>query len=323
MVKKKFIIVSLIIFSFNILIFPQNKVGTTSFQFLEVMTSARGTALGESYGAVVDNSEAVFWNPAALTRINNMDVSLGYTQWLFGTSHYSFAGAYTIGRWGTIGIQGLYTNLGNIEVTTVNALGFIGDNYNPGLTGQVINPHQYVIGISYAKDLTDKFAFGLTAKYAEEDLIVMSKGTICFDGGFTFNTGYKSIRIAASIRNFGPQVTYVTTSYPLPQLFNIGIAGYLFSPTDGLLVNIPNQSLQITFDLIQPRDYNQQTSLGLEYSYENMVFLRGGYKFNGDQEGISAGVGINYNRYRIDYSFTNYGSFLGDVYRFTVGFELK
>ena len=323
MVKEKFLITALIIFSINISVYSQNKVGTTSFQFLEVMTSARGTALGDSYGPVVDNSEAVFWNPAALTNVTGMDVSLGYTQWFFGISHYSFAGAYTIGSWGTIGLQGMYTNIGDIEVTSVDALGFIGDNYNPGLTGQVISPYQLVAGISFAKDLTDKFAFGITAKYAREDLIVMSKGIVCFDGGFTFNTGYRSVRIAASIRNFGPQIKYVNTSYPLPQTFNIGISGYLFSPDDALLMNIPNQSLLFTFDLTQPRDYNQQNSMGIEYSFDDLVYLRGGYKFNGDQEGLTAGVGLKYNKYRVDYSYSNYGAYLGNVHRFTVGFDLK
>ncbi len=322
MLKEKFLIAALIIFSINISVLAQNKVGTTSFQFLEVMTSARGTALGDSYGAVVDNSEAVFWNPAALTKVMNMDLSLGYTQWFFGISHYSFAAAYSVGNWGTIGLQGMYTNIGDIEVTSVDALGFVGDNYNPGLTGQVISPYQFVAGISYAKDLTDKFAFGLTAKYAREDLIVMSKGIICFDGGFTFNTGYRSIRLAASIRNFGPQIKYVNTSYPLPQTFNIGISGYLFSPGDALLMNIPGQSLLFTFDLTQPRDFNQQNSIGLEYSFEDLVFLRGGYKFNGDQQGVTAGLGLKYNKYRVDYSYTNYGAYLGNIHRFTIGFDL-
>ncbi len=322
MVKEKFLIAVLILFLINISVFSQNKVGTTSFQFLDVMTSARGTALGDSYGSIVDNSEAVFWNPAALTKVTDMDISIGYTPWLFGIDQYSFSGAYTIEDLGTIGLQAMYVNIGEIEVTRVDALGFIGDNYNPGLTGQIIKPNELVIGISFAKDLTDKFAFGLTAKYAREDLIVMSKGIVCFDGGFTFNTGYKTVKIAASIRNFGPQIKYISTSYPLPQTFNIGISGYLFSPNNALLMNIPDQSLLFTYDLIQPRDYNQQNCAGLEYSFENIVYLRGGYKFNGDQAGLTAGVGIKYNNYRIDYSYSSYGTYLGDIHRFTVGFEL-
>lgn len=323
MIKEKILIIVLMIFLISISAYSQNKVGTTSFQFLEVMTSARGTALGNSYGSVVDNSEAVFWNPAALTKVSNIDISLGYTQWFFDVNHFSFSGAYNIENWGTVGLQAVYTDIGDIEVTSVDALGFIGDNYNPGLTGQTIRPYQYVIGISFAKELTDKFAFGLTAKYAREDLIQMNKSIVCFDGGFTFNTNFKSIRVAASIRNFGPEIKYVNTSYPLPQTFNIGISSYIFSPNEALITSIPNQSLLITYDLIQPRDYNQQNSIGLEYSFYNILYLRGGYKFNGDQEGLTAGIGLNYSNYRVDYSYVDYGSFLGNIHRFTVGFDLK
>jgi len=57
----------------NLSLFAQgqgiDKVGTTSFQFLKVMPDARSTALGEAFTSVVSTSEAVFWNPAALTRI--------------------------------------------------------------------------------------------------------------------------------------------------------------------------------------------------------------------------------------------------------------
>lgn len=87
-------------------------------------------------------------------------------------------------------------------------------------------------------------------------------------------------------------------------------------------MNIPGQSLLFTFDLTQPRDFNQQNSIGLEYSFEDLVFLRGGYKFNGDQQGVTAGLGLKYNKYRVDYSYTNYGAYLGNIHRFTIGFDL-
>lgn len=323
MIKKKFLFAAIIICSLNNLVFAQGKVGTTSFQFLEVMTSARATAMGEAFSSAADNSEAVFWNPAALTNVKSFDASVGFTQWFFDIKHFSFSAAYSIDGWGTFGLQGLYTDVGEIEVTTVSALGFIGDTYNPGLTGEVIRPHASVIGLSFAKNLTDKFAFGLTVKYVSEDLVVKSKGVVAFDGGLTFNTGYKSIKLGASVRHFGPEVKYIDKSYPLPQTFNIGISGYLFSPNDALLGNIGNQSILISYDLIQPRDYNQQYGLGMEYAFNNMFFLRGGYKFNGDQEGFSGGIGIHYNNYRLDYSYTDYGAYLSAVHRITLGFVIK
>ena len=320
--NKIFSILFLVIIMFSIPAVGQ-KVGTTSFQFLSVMADARGTAMAGAFSSIANNSEAVYWNPAGLTLVDNFDFSVSYLRWFFDINHYSFAAAYNLNDFGTVAVEGLYTDIGQIEVTRVDALGLIGETYNPGLTGEVIRPHQAAIGISYANQLTDKFAFGITAKYAYEDLVVESKGSFVFDGGLIFNTGFRTIKIAASIRQFGPDIKYLSKSYPLPQTFNIGISGYLISPSDGLITNAGQQKLLLSYDMIQPRDYDQQHGIGIEYSFNDMIFLRGGYRFNGDQQGVSGGLGFMFNDYRVDYSYTDYGDYLNAVHRFTVGFNLK
>lgn len=307
---------------FTITAFGQ-KVGTTSFQFLSVMTDARGSAMAGAFSSVANNSEAVFWNPAGLTSVKNFDFSISYLRWFLDINHYAFAAAYNLSGIGTIGIEGIYTDVGEIEVTRVSSLGYVDGVYNPGLTGEVIKPHQAVLGISFAKELTDKFAFGITAKYAYEDLVVENKGSFVFDGGLTFNTGFRTIKIAATVRQFGPDIKYLSKSYPLPQTFNIGISSYLITSSDGLLINASNQKLLLSYDMIQPRDYDQMHGVGLEYSFNDMIFLRGGYKFNGDQQGLSGGFGLIYDNYRVNYSYVDYGEFLNAVHRFTIGFNLK
>ena len=66
----------------------------------------------------------------------------------------------------------MVNDLGDIPVTRVDYL-FRDEsgNYNPGLTGETISPGSQVFGLSYGKELTDKFSFGITAKYAIEDLV--------------------------------------------------------------------------------------------------------------------------------------------------------
>jgi len=64
-------------------------------------------------------------------------------------------------------------------------------------------------------------------------------------------------------------------------------------------------------------------TVGLEYGYQGMLYLRGGYSFNSDQEKLSAGLGLKYQNYRIDYSFNDYGEYLNSVHRVTVGFEIN
>ena len=319
----KFLILFFFLFLLSSRSFPFEKVGTTSFQFLKVMTSARGTALGGAFTTLVNNSEAVFWNPAGLTRVSGFDASFSFVDYFMDVVHYSFSAAYTVDGLGTFGFQGLLTDVGDIEVTTVSALGFVGNKYNPGLTGEIISPSSTVLGISFAKNLTDKFSFGLTAKYVSENLVYEKADALVFDGGLIFNTGFRSVVIGASLRHFGPQVIFIDKKYPLPQTFNISISGKLFSAGDALISSLENHSLLIAYDMIQPRDFDQQHAIGMEYSFNNMVYLRGGYKFNSDQESISAGIGIKYNDYRVDYSYDEFGDYLDSVHRVTVGLEIN
>lgn len=315
-----YIIVLLVFLQGNV--FAQ-KVGTTSFQFLKIMTDARSTGMGEAFSSAVNNSAAVFWNPGALTKIQNLDFSVSYLDWLLDVTHTSFSGAYRIEGIGVLGFQALVTNVGEINVTRVDQLRFIGDTYNPGLTGETLNPSSMALGLSFAKKLTDKFSFGLTTKYVREDLDVQSKSAIVFDAGLIFQTGYKSLELSAVIRHFGPEIKYIDNSYPLPQTFNLGLSGYLISGNDFFIFPSENNSLLFAYDLSHPRDYNQQHHLGLEYSFNNLIFLRGGYKINYDEEALTFGFGVNVSSLRVDYSYGNFGDYFDAVHRFSLGFNFN
>ncbi|MFC1483424.1 PorV/PorQ family protein [Candidatus Neomarinimicrobiota bacterium] len=298
------------------------KVGTTSYQFLKVMTDARSTAMGEAFSAVASSSMAVFWNPAALTRVPRLDLAFSHADWFLDAGHFSFVAAYMFPGVGTFGFQGLTIDYGDIEETRVDQLGFRGDTYHPGLTGRVLKPGANAFGISFARSLTDKFSFGLTMKYVTEDLEIKATSTVMFDAGITYNTGYRSLVLGAAIRHFGPEVTYVDEGFPLPQTLNLGIAAYLIAPQNSLFRISEHQSLLVALDMVQPRDYDQQYNAGLEYGLYDLLFLRGGYKINYDTAGLCLGAGVKVRNIRIDYSYNDHGQYLGSVHRFTIGAKI-
>ncbi len=304
-----------------------HKVGTTSFQFLKVMPDARSTAMGEAYTAVVNNSEAIFWNPAALAKVSKFDVSVSYLDWLLDMNHQSLSFAYTFPGIGTVGLMGMIINIGDIQETRVDHL-YRNETtgiYNPGLTGRTISPAAQVFGVSFARELTDKFAFGATAKYAREDLVAYAATAIIFDGGFTYRTGFRSLELASSIRNFGPEIKFLEDgeSYPLPQTLTIGVSGYLISPENSFFLTAEDHKLLLAYDMVEARDYGQQYHIGAEYALRDMLFLRGGYKLNYDEEGLALGFGFNIFNTRIDYSYCDFGESLDAVHRFSIGFMKK
>jgi hypothetical protein len=318
------------------------KVGSTSMQFLHVMPCARATALGEAYAVGANGAEAVFWNPAGLAIIQNKEISSTYINWIFDTQQGAISYAAPIGDIGAFGIQFQYIDFGEFDETSLNAP-YINNRDLPGMTGKTFHPFSYLIGLSYARNMTDKFSTGLTVKYAHESLYngdavnaMVQQGVyedvntwanaVMFDFGIRYKTGYRSVQVAAAVQNFGANVKYAKESSPAPLLFRFGIAANLIGE-DALFAKMENHRLGMEFDLFQPNDYDQQAHIGMEYEFANMFALRGGYKFNYDYEGLTVGGGVKYTiasvRLAFDYSYGSIGTYLGNVQRISLGATIQ
>ncbi len=325
------------------------KVGTSSLQFLKVMPTARASAMGDAFSTLAAGADAVFWNPAGLASGENMEVTGTHILWLFDSRQSTLAGSFPLSDLGgTVGIHLQYVDYGSIEVTRTDQLAFVGTGadlrYNPGLTGETFSPSAYVLGISYAQRMTDRFSAGGTVKYIRESLwnsatIVLINPTtgakeevntfaslFLFDFGMQYNTGYRSIRIGVSIQNFGSQVTFANESFPAPLLFRIGTAADLIGP-DALFGHSAENRITLAYDLFQPNDYAQQMHLGAEYAFDEAFFVRTGYKIFYDNDSFTAGAGIRQDingfPLTIDYSYGAMGDYLPSVHRLSLGVQFK
>lgn len=302
-----------------------DQVGTTSFQFLQVIPSAEAAGIGAATTTTIRNSEAVFFNPAALTMAGDLDVSVSFLDYFLDVKISSMAASYNMGNFGVVSASILAVDLGPTEETRADFLfrDEASGQFNPGLTGNTIEGGSLAFGLSYAKSLTDKFAFGVTAKIAREDLVAKAITTPVFDGGLIYKTGYKSLMLGATLRNFGAEVSYYGKNYPLPQSLSLGFSGYLLGGQDAFIRQMANQSLLFAFDLSQTRDHSQQQHVGLEYQLGQYIALRGGYKINFDEEDLTFGFGLKFRQFRLDYAYNSFGEFLGNVQRFSTSFTLK
>ncbi|MEE4310766.1 MAG: PorV/PorQ family protein [candidate division KSB1 bacterium] len=318
------------------------KVGSTSMQFLKVMPSARATALGEAYTVWATGAEAVFWNPAGLAEVENMDFSTTYIDWLFDAQQGAFSYAVSVKKLGAFGVQFQYIDFGEFEETT-NERPYISDPDNPGLTGRTFAPFAFLAGLSYARSLTDKFSVGLSMKYAFESLFDGQKVTamvrqgvyeevktwasgVLFDFGIRYNTGYRSIHIGSAVQNFGADVTYAKDSNPVPLMFRLGAGADIIGPDALIISGSDDNRLSLAFDIFHPNDYGQQIHLGAEYEFSRSFALRGGYKFNYDFDGLTFGAGfkraIEGFGFSVDYSYGAMGTYLGHIQRISLGILL-
>ena len=150
------------------------KVGTSSMQFLSVAPDARSMGVGTAYSAMAEEAHALYWNPAGLARTTGHSLAIDRVDWLLDAAHYGVAYGLSLGSWGHAGAHFYLADMGDFQETRVDRLGFVEKEgaqvYNPGLTGTSFSLRSWVLGLSYARGFTDRFAAGITAKMAHEDL---------------------------------------------------------------------------------------------------------------------------------------------------------
>src|SRR5690606_1999453 len=100
----------------------------------------------------------------------------------------------------------------------------------------IFSPTAMAIGVGYARALSDRFAIGGGVKYAVQDLgefAVSRNGagftnddyklsTPAFDFGVLYKTGFRSLNLAMSVRNFSRELKYEQENFELPLSFRIG-----------------------------------------------------------------------------------------------------
>lgn len=306
--------------------FGGSRAGTTGMQFLKIGVDARSSGLGGNFTALANDVGALYWNPAGIARIDSQraHIQFGHTLY-FADIGISYGGAVVKVGESYWGLSVVSLGSGDMDVTT---------EFQPFGTGETFQANNTAVGITYAKALTDQFAFGVTGRWARESIAGINTNNAIFDFGFQYNVGLMNTRFAVTVQNFGVNVqpngeltvlkfTGPTTvsnfeEISVPAMFRIGVA---LDP----YVDEVNR-ITATAQLNHPTDNNETFGIGAEYSWKNILYGRMGYEFGVDETGLPAfGVGLhaprNFGYLRLDYGFNN-KSRLGSVHRFTVGIGL-
>jgi len=300
----------------------EQRAGTTSGQFLKIGIGARAEGLGESFVAVANDPSAIYWNPAGLASMQRQELALSHIGWPGDVNYEHLTWVLPSRKFGgSFGLQFGVLSTTMDETTELQPFG----------TGRTFNYYDMVAGAAYARRWTDKLLVGAGLKYVREDLGSQvggpSTNSVLFDLGSIFYLGYGSVRIATSLSNFGPAMRpsgdYVSPStgevrtydaFDPPIMFRYGLA---FEPIEN-----QQQRLTTSVEFNQPADNSLRSKVGLEWQWEKIFALRGGYNINADEMKLSAGVGIltkiSQTQSTIDYTYTDGGS-LGGVNRLSLG----
>lgn len=325
--KKFFIIIILIQLS---LLAQNPNLGTSGAQFLQIPIGARGAALGGAFTGLTDDATSVFWNPAGITNLNSNAVHFSYLRWfeMFDLNAASFI--YNGNDAGIFAASLVIFSMDKMEITTET---------KPNGTGQYFDAQDLAMGLTYARKLTDQFSVGVTVKYIYQRIWNEVADGIAFDIGTQYKLDFQNLTIAMSMTNFGPDLQFdgedlnvthdvnstlplnrltparlATEPYSLPLNFEVGIGMDVF--TEDFV------KMRIGIDAVHPNDNKERVNFGTEFSFFDRLFIRGGYKYNYDDEDLTFGAGANLpfsgTVIKFDYSYSVY-DILPSVHRISLG----
>jgi hypothetical protein len=326
---KNILIILLTILCFGT-VFAQNpNLGTSGAQFLQLPVGARSEAMGGAIVGLADDASAIFWNPAGIVKVNNVQAHFSYMNWFDLFDFNAASLVYNAGDVGVFGASMVLFTTEDMEITTEE---------QPNGTGQYFGAGDIALGISYAKYLTDRFSVGLTVKYIEQRIWNESASGVAFDIGTQYRLDFQNLTIAMCMTNFGadmkfdgpdldftyrkddgyPQSRLIpsrlsTQEYPLPLNFQVGIGFDVFE--------FDFVKMKGAIDVTHPNDNAERAHFGTEFSFFDRFFVRGGYKYNYDDQDFTFGAGANVplggSAVYFDYAYSLY-DILPSVHRISV-----
>jgi hypothetical protein len=292
------------------------RAGTAALTFLKLGVGARAAGMGETFVAIANDASALFWNPAGMMEFSDDQVLVSRVQWPVDIRHDFVGYVRHFGDANAIGISVISLHMDDMEETT---------EYRPRGTGNFFTFGDIAVGLSYARRLTDRFSAGATVRYVEETLAEVKTRGVLVDIGTLYWTGYRTARFGMAVTNFGPNLrpggTLVSggqtitefQSFAPPTIFRFAFA----------MEVLQNESQRLTtsLQLNHPNDNSESVNFGLEYSLNETLLLRGGYRLNVDEESYSFGAGLHvpttFARLNIDVAYTDFGR-LGNATRAAV-----
>jgi hypothetical protein len=266
-----------------------NRTGTNSASELLIPIGPRDIAMGNSTVAITSGPEAIFWNPAGIAGPQRgVTLFASHMSYIADIGVECLSTSVHLEEFGTLALQFKALSIGDIPITTTQT---------PDGSGSTFSPIFFTLGLTYGRQLTDRIRVGITTNLISEQMADVSATGFAFDAGVIYDNlaGVSGLSFGVAVKNIGPQIkfdgpglnvqaissdlsreayTYKVdaASFELPSTIELGV-GYrnMVGEDNAFIVSAAFQNNNFTDDAYRG---------GLEYGFQNLLFLRGGYDYS-------------------------------------------
>lgn len=286
---------------------------TSSFEFLRTDFNPRTSATANAFGTFRGDAGTMYINPAGLAYNENDHYVFNYTKYLLDINGGMAAYTTDYGDYGKISFGVVYLNYGTFDNT---------DEFGNKIGG-TFSAADLALSFGWARHFENNLSYGANIKYVFSQIEDYNASAVALDLGLIWDASswQEDLYFAVSVLNLGSNFEYYdNTSMPLPLSVKIGFSKKLAH----LPLEIAVSLNELNRSAASFSDYFKRFSVGGEFKLSESLRFRLGYnnllhtdlKALDESEfgGISAGLGIYINKYRFDYSYSNY-NLLGNIHR--------
>jgi len=276
--------------------------GKYGFQFLKIPAATSLAAMANTGEMNQYSPLTILQHPAAFDWKRGKYVAASQTSWLVDTNLYNIAYRNVMfdRSWG---LALKYVDHGQFEKRTDNGT-LIGYYY----------PMDLNFAINYAHKLTPDIHAGINLNYIYEKIDTSSAMGFTTDLGLVYRTPIRNTNIDIAFKNIGFTTKMDEEKIDLPFTTELGLAtGYEYTP-DFIIYPAVKAIYMNDHDDILP-------AIGVDFRILEILDVKFGYKINYNEEDFSAGIGVIYHSFSIDYAFMNFKNDLDKVHMFGVGYR--
>ena len=247
---------------------------------------ARQIGMGETFVAIADDLNTIYYNPSGLTQIDK-ELSSTYIQGMADTFYASFSFGKKINESSNFGLSMYVFQAGTFELPVTET------------TYKTVRiQDDYLFTGSYAiKNPKLHLSCGINLKILHSVLIEDYKATaFAGDLGLLYHLPFiKGLSFGAVVQNAGTELKYAEVGDPLPLTYRLGAA-----------YRLPNilSGVNISVDLVHLKNSPVGTNSGTEIRVTENIVLRAGYRNAESINYYSFGFGFYLGGTGFDYSRT-------------------
>ena len=299
--------------------------GRFASDFIIIGSGVRPLGMGGAFAAVSDNGSAIYWNASGLAQIKEIEAEVMRAFLYNNLAAYDFFSfCIPLPANTTIGIS--FTQLSIDDIDLYEEKWLVGTNVDirssdveqqlTGIPDGTFSSTDQLFEFAFAKkvsqilnlgwslfDLPVDYYIGGTFKYIKRNLYKNMGTGMGFDLSFMIKTDFAlltdvdwlgAIKFAINLQDVaGTEITWDTKSKHSDEIIT--------NPKLGLAVVQPLEFIKSEIILAYDWDnmYELTRNVGLEFTYNNQLSFRSGLY----DKHFSAGMGIRYKRYNINYAF--------------------